>query len=217
MTTTSNQTETVQKTDQSLLIRCSFRSRGYNEDEISTLGDDLSSVAKVQFRRQGIPDAGASFDIEFVVSWVGQVVLSGVIGNYVYDQLKTLSANLSAFYHRKLEVSKAPPETYVLELRFDDVDLRIRGINPENDPDSNFLNYETIARLPDIVDYVFNHLRSEPLSGIERQVIHICEPHPTMTSSDLHGLLFTHPWRIEGSLKMDLVEYHPHERRLSGA
>ena len=198
-----------------LLIRSAFRSSGYSEQEIHELEKALSEIASVQFRRQAIPAAGASFDIEFIVSWIGQAVLSGILGNAVYDGLKLLAEKLGAFFLAKEKASGFPPDTYVLELRFDDLDIRIEGNRPEEGPDCNFLCYETMVRIPQIVDFVLSHAKSEPLSLIERQVIHLYEPHPTASSSDLHGLLFSRPWRIEGSLKMDFIEYFPHEKRLS--
>ena len=200
---------------QPLLIRSSFRSSGYTEDEIEALVTDLTPFATTQFRRQRIPEAGGSFDIDFIISFTGQAILGGIIGNAFCDLLKCLSSRLVDFYRRKQTRSNAYPETYVLELRFDDVDIRIRGHQPDDDPDANFLSYETLVRLPAIIAFVLEHLRSEPLASLDRQIIHVLEPHPTATSSDTDGLLFSHPWRIEGTLKMDHALYYPHERKVT--
>jgi hypothetical protein len=198
-----------------LLIRCEFRSSGYSEKEIAALRADLADVAMLQPRRQGIPEAGAPYDISFVIQWAGIAALTGIIGEAAYDILKSIGARLAAFYRRKQEQhSGQPPDIFYLELRFDDLDLRICGANVDNDPDANFLSYATLIRLSDIIAVVENHLRTEPLASTDVQVLQIYEPHPTLTSNDQCGLLFTRPWRVEGILQCEYSNYFPHERRL---
>lgn len=178
--------------DPKLPIRCEFRSSGYTIEEIEALRSDLKDIASLQPRRQGIPAAGASYDISFCVQWAGLTLLSGVIGNAAYDFIKTLGLRLSKFYQRKqTQPNGLPPDIYHLEFRFDDLDLRIRGSNLANDPDANFLSYATLVRLSDIVAVVARHLRMEPLASADVQALEIHEPHPTLTSNDEGGLLFT--------------------------
>jgi hypothetical protein len=198
-----------------LPIRCEFRSSGYTDEEIATLRFDLADVAVLQPRRQGIPEAGASYDISFIIQWAGLAVLSGVIGNAAYDLLKTLGERFNTFYHRKQKQAGLPPDIYFLEFRFDDLDLRLRGTDLDSEPDGNFLSFSTLTRLSDIISVVFSHLRTEPLSSAGVQAIDVYEPHPTLASDDKGSLLFTCPWRVEGVLQCHYSEYFPHERRLA--
>lgn len=198
-----------------LPIRCEFRSSGYTAEEIDALRLDLARIADLQPRRQGIPAAGASYDICFYIQWAGVALLSGVIGNAGYDLIKTLGMRLGDFYRRKQKQPNGlPPDVYYLEFSFDDVDLRIRGADVANDPDGNFLSYATLIRLSDIVSVVEKHLRTEPLVSADVQAIEVYEPHPTLTSDDEGGLLFTRPWRVEGVLQCEYSKYFPHERKL---
>jgi hypothetical protein len=195
-------------------IRCDFRSSGYDPEEIDELREDFSSVASIQPRRHGIPEAGGSYDIAFVITWAGTTILSGVIGNFAYDALKALAAKFASFWLRKEARADYPPETYLLELHFDDLDIHIEPIDPEVTPDANFLLFETLSRIDAIILTVRDHLTSGPLLEIERQVVRVPEPHPTSRSTDLHGLLFSRPWTIAGTLVGDNWTYYPHERRL---
>lgn len=198
-----------------LPIRCELRSSGYNAEEIDALRSDLTGIADLQPRRQGIPAAGASYDICFYIQWAGMALLSGVIGNAADDLLKTSGVRLSHFYQRKQkQPSELPPGIYYLEISFDDLDLRIRGADTDNDPDGNFLSYATLIRLSGIVSVVENHLRTEPLASAGLQALEVYEPHPTLTSDDAGGLLFTRPWRVEGILQCEYSNYFPHERKL---
>ena len=198
-----------------LPIRCEFRSSGYTAEEINALRSDLAGIADLQARRQGIPAAGASYDICFYIQWAGLTLLQGVIGNAAYDLIKTLGTRLNNFYQRKQKQPNGlPPDIYYLEFSFDDVDLRIRGADIVNDPDGNFLSYATLIRLADIVSVVESHLRTEPLAASDVQALEVYEPHPTLTSDDEGGLLFTRPWRVQGVLQCEYSNYFPHERKL---
>lgn len=195
-------------------IRCDFRSRGYVPEEIEELKSDFSSVAFIQPRRRDIPEAGGSFDIAFIITWAGTTILSGVVGNLAYDTLKVLAAKFGSFYQRKSARSGFPPETYRLEVHFDDADIYIEPLDSEITPDANFLLFETLSRFDLIILTVRDHLSSPPLASIQRHVVRVPEPHPTSQSSDLHGLLFSRPWTIEGTIVGDYWSYYPHERRL---
>ncbi len=198
-----------------LPIRCEFRSSGYTAEEIDVLRSDLAEIADLQPRRQAIPAAGASYDICFYIQWAGLALLSGVIGNAAYDLIKSLGVRLCNFYQRKQsQPNGMPPDIYCLEFSFDDMDLRIRGADASSDPDGNFLSYATLTRLSYIVSAVQNHLRTEPLASADVQALEVYEPHPTLTSDDVGGLLFTRPWRVEGILQCEYSNYFPHERKL---
>jgi len=199
-----------------LSVRCEFRSSGYSQEEISELRSDLSEIAPLQARRLGIPAAGASYDIWFIINWTGVAVLTGVIGNAAHDLIKLLGARLVAFWQRKQENHpyKLPPDVYYLKFQFEDVDIRIHPTPLENDDDSNFLSFSTLLRLHDILSVAIEHLQTGPLSATDVQAVDIYEPHSTLSSNHCRGLLFTRPWRIEGIVQCSYSYYFPHERRL---
>lgn len=192
-----------------LAIRCEYRATGYSDDEIALLHDELSEIASSQFRPQGIPEAGASFDIGIVVQWLGIAAAGGIVGNAAYDLLKKLGRKLADFYKRKEKASGFPPDIYCLDLRFDDFDLRIHGGEPQEGPDCNFLRYETLAHLPAIVQLVTERVSEAPLSSTQPQAIDIYEPRITQNEGGDIDLLFDFPWRIEGLVKCFYWSYFP--------
>lgn len=198
-----------------LPIRCEFRSLGYTEDEISALRSYLADIGVLQARRQAVPAAGASYDISFVIEWAGLTVLSGVIGNSAYEWIKMLAERLSKFYRRKQKQrSGFPPDISCVEFRFNDMDLRIHGVDFDNAGDDNCLSLATLVRLSDIISVVLRHVRTDPLCSEDVQALDVYEPHPTLTSDDDCGLLFTRPWRVESFVQCFYSDYFPHERRL---
>lgn len=192
-----------------LAIRCEYRASGYSSDEMMRFAEELSQVGSVQFRPQGIPAAGASFDIGIIIQWMGGAIAGGIIGNAAYDLLKALAVRLKDFYVRKKELSGFPPDIYVLELRFDDFDLRIHGGRPENGFDCNFLEYSTLIHLPLIVQIVSERISLEPLSSIVPRIIDLHEPRISQDDADQIEFHFDLPWRIEGVIKCHYWSYHP--------
>jgi hypothetical protein len=196
-------------TSRALAVRCEYRNSGYSSQEIQQLREELAEISNAQFRPQGIPEAGASFDIAFIVQWLGIAAAGGVVGNAAYDLLKGLARKLSDFYKRKERTSGFPPDIDYLDLRFDDFDLRIHGGKPEQGGDCNFLQYDTLAHLPAIVQFVMQRVLVSPLSETTPLTIDIYEPHITLDAAGGAELNFDLPWKVEGIIKCHYWSYFP--------
>ena len=193
-------------------IRCSFRSRGYSEEEISKLSESLSEFASLQPRRQGLPEAGGVYEISFIVQFLGELVATGI----AYDIIKKLSLKLLDFYRSKQIKEGEPPEMELIELRFNNVDLRLCGGEPEEGPDCNFLTETTLDHLPELVSEIFDHISSEPLKSADLLVVTIFEP---VVSKDIEGETvfdFKQPWKISGVDFMAPTQYCANSRKLQG-
>ena len=195
-----------------IALRCTYRHSGYTSDEIDLLKRDLDGIAVLQSRPQGYPAAGNAFDMTLVAQFVGSSILGGVI----YDGLKEVGKAVYRFYKRKADSSPYgfPPEIDLFELRFADLDIRLRGKNREN-MECNFLSETAFQYLAEIVTAIKQHLDSEPLASTDKMVIDVFEPEVTLDECGSPSFDFRHPWRITGIDIMGPNAYHPTERRLS--
>ena len=180
---------------QRVAVRCTFRSRGYSEEEIESLRNDLSEVAALQPRRHGYPEAGDMFEMTVVIQFVGTAILGGVI----WDGIKVVGRSFLNFYKRKrAENEEFHPEIDVFELRFDDIDVRFRGSDFEHGGESNYLSERAFEFLPELVACVKEHLESEPLKSADKLVVDVFEPEISTDASGSPVFRFVHTWRVAG-------------------
>jgi hypothetical protein len=196
---------------QKLPIQVNFRSSGYTEEEIEALAKDVEDFAVLIPRRQGIPEAGASFDIGFLITWAEAIGVN-LLSNALYDLLKKLSVTFKEFFRRKRESSNGhDPDVYCLEFTFIDKTVRILA-DYRGDGDSNFLRVETLTRLEELFRVIHWHLKGEPLASHDVQVLEVTEPFPNVAVNTAEKMLFTVPWRFKGTVQMESYLYHPHAR-----
>jgi len=180
---------------QRVAVRCTFRSRGYSEEEIDALQNDLSEVAALQPRRHGYPEAGDMFEMTIVVQFVGSAILGGII----WDGIKIVGRSFLNLYKRKrAENQDFHPEIDVFELRFDDIDIRFRGCDFEHGGESNYLSERAFEFLPELVACVKKHLETEPLKSADKLVVDVFEPEITTEGSGSPNFRFVYPWRVVG-------------------
>jgi len=197
---------------QPIALRCTYRYRGYSNAEIALLKQDLEGVAVLQSRPQGYPEAGNTYDMVFVAQFVG----SSIVGGLIYDGLKEVGKALYRFYKRKTAASpdSFPPEIDLFELRFDDLDLRLRGKDREN-MECNFLSDAVFEHLADLVTHIKEHLESEPLLSEDKLLIDVFEPEITLSETGKPAFNFQHPWRIVGVDVTGPKAYYANERILN--
>ena len=176
-----------------LSVRCSYRARAYSNDDINQLKSDLEDIAVVQARSQGYPEAGGDAELSLVVQFIG----STVIGGLIWDGIKILSKGLFDLYNRKKN-SGSEPEVSILELRFDDVDIRLRGNDLEHGMECNCLSQKAFEYLPEITKLISEHLSSEPLRSVDKQVVDIFEPDIVASDGVIQSMDFNLAWRLEG-------------------
>lgn len=180
---------------QSIAVRCTFRSRGYSDQEIATLKSDLSKVAALQVRRQGYPEAGDAFEMTVVVQFVGSAILGGII----WDGIKVLGQSfLNLYRSKKTEHPNCFPEIDVFEFRFDDIDIRICGSDFQDGLQSNYLTEQVFEYLPELIDCVKQHLESEPLLSSDKLIVDVFEPEILVDESGTPKFTFSYPWRVVG-------------------
>lgn len=196
---------------QSVAVRCTFRSRGYSDQEIATLKNDLSEVAALQVRRQSYPEAGDAFEMTVVVQFVGTAILGGII----WDGIKILGRSFWNLYRSKQSKhSNCFPEIDVFEFRFDDIDIRICGSDFEHDGQSNYLSEQAFQFLPELIDCVKQHLESEPLHSIDKLVVDVYDPKITVDDTGLPHFTFLYPWRVVGIDVTSPLSYFAEDRRM---
>ena len=198
---------------QSVSVRCTFRSRGYSDEEIATLKNDLSEVAALQVRRQSYPEAGDAFEMTVVVQFVGSAILGGVI----WDGIKVLGQSFLKLYRAKqAQHQNCFPEIDVFEFRFDDIDIRICGSDFEYGSQSNYLSERAFQFLPELVDCVKTHLESDPLLSVDKIVVDVFEPDIALDDSGLPRFTFSFPWRVVGIDVTSPQSYDADEHRMVG-
>ena len=135
-------------------VRCTSRYRGYSEQEINKLKTDLESIASMQLRPQGYPEAGGVFEMTVVAQFVGTTILGGLL----WDGLKRLGKGFYELYQQKKALGDDfSPEIDVFEFRFDDLDIRLRGRDIEHGMECNFLSEHAFHYLPELIENISFH------------------------------------------------------------
>lgn len=197
---------------QTITLRCTYRARGYTEEEIERLRSDLGDAVDLQTRPQGIPEAGGMSEMVVIAQYLGKLALDAL----VLETLLLIGKAFVNLYKEKTAASEKafPPEIQVFELRFSDVDLILHGKDVEN-MECNFLSETAFQHLPEIVTAIKQHLDSEPLASTDKMVIDVFEPEVRVDESGAPSFDFHLPWRITGIDVMGPNAYYPRERRLS--
>lgn len=191
-------------------IHCTFRSRGFSEEDIAQFETDLAEIAVLQPRRQQMPEAGGLWDMCFSLPWPEIFISLGT--NAFWDFLKQFSQCILALWDRKSSDNpNACLELWELRFRFNDIDVVVQPLAKD---DGEPLARQTVERLVEVLQEVQRHLRSHPLKSEAINSIECYEPHPELTSSDANGFLFTRPWSVQPSLVHSIFDYYPHEMKL---
>jgi hypothetical protein len=141
-------------------ITLSFRRSGYQESEFDDLSSSLADLADVRLDPQSMPAAGASFDLDVVVEFVGPAIGGGVL----WDALKALGAALGRLWTSKQSQRGLAPDIGTITLRLSDLEITLDRRLSGGTPDTVFLSKGVVERAHEIAAAVFHTASFPPLS-----------------------------------------------------
>lgn len=111
----------------------------------------LEPIGAVRLRPLHLPEAGGSFELWAVVSFIGLAYVGGFVEHIGEPTYRAISEAFLRFWREKRERDGTEPEMSLL-LSWDDLDLRIGPVDERD-----------LERMPALGDAIRRHLQAEPL------------------------------------------------------
>jgi hypothetical protein len=165
------------------IITVSFRRSGYLDSEFNDARSSLEMVADVRLNPQLMPAAGASFDLDVIVQFVGPAIGGGVL----WDSLKALGMALGRLWDAKERSRGLAPDIGTITLKLTDIEITLDRRLSDSTPDCVFLAREVVERCHEIAAAVVSTTSVAPLSEfpLERIVV-LCRSTDDAASTPLY-------------------------------
>ena len=151
-------------------IKLYFRRSGYSDEDFESFSEAFNDRVEVQLKPRFIPEAGASFDLDIILQYLGMTIASGAL----WDILKIFPVALAKLWDFKHRQRGFAPDIGHVTLKLSDVEITLDRRIGDSSPDVVFLSKDVINNIDSIISEVVNAITKPPFSNhsVEKVLIY---------------------------------------------